>query len=373
MKKPALIIQIVIFCAFISGFFILNIVTPDKEFSERENRYLTMLPKFSLGDLRSGKFTKNFEDYIMDQFVFRDSWTTLKARSELAIGKKENRDVYLCADDVLIGEFNRPDFELIDANIVAINTLAEDSGVPVYLALVPGAAELWSDKLPKNAPNYSQVELMTYIYENSNTLPVDMYGNLKEHKSEYIYYRTDHHWTSLGAYYGYLGLSKALGFTPAEQSSFDRRIVSEEFYGALYSSSGFSWVNPDSIETFVRPDESIEIINYPSGSPVEGTLYDESFLDKKDKYSMFMGGNTPQLQIKTGNEHGGRLLVLRDSYMDSLTPFLLNHFSEIHILDLRYYKLSVLNYIEENSIDTVLVCYCVNNFVTDSTVFLAGR
>ena len=373
MKKNALMIQIIIFCAFISGFFVLNLAMPDKEFSERENRYLTSLPKFSLNALASGKFTRNVEDYIMDQFAFRDSWTALKARSELALGKKENRDVYLGDGEVLIERFDRPDYALIDSNIAAVNSLAEDSGVPVYFALVPGAAGIWSDNLPKNAPNYSQTELITYIYDNSEAIPIDMYGRLNEHKSEYIYYRTDHHWTTIGAYYGYQSLSEALGFVPAELSSFDRKTVSEDFYGAIYSASGFSWVKPDSIEIFVEPDEGIEVVNYPSGSPVAGMIYDESFLEKKDKYSMFMGGNTPQLQIKTGNADGGNLLILRDSYMDSLTPFLLSHFSEIHILDLRYYKLSVFNYIEENAIDNVLVCYSLKNFVTDATVFLAGK
>jgi hypothetical protein len=102
-------------------------------------------------------------------------------------------------------------------------------------------------------------------------------------------------------------------------------------------------------------------------------LYDESFLDKKDKYSMFMGGNTPLLEIDTGKSGAPSLLVIRDSYMDSLTPFLLDNFSKISILDLRYYKQSLASYISENSPDMVLVCYSVYNFMTDTNIFLAAR
>jgi hypothetical protein len=145
---------------------------------------------------------------------------------------------------------------------------------------------------------------------------------------------------------------------------------SEDFYGTVYSSSGGRWVEPDSIETYVS-DEGIKVTNYSSGKAEEGKVYDLSFLDKKDKYAMFFGGNTPRMVIETSSE-GGKLLILRDSYADAGLPFLFDSFGEIHVLDLRYFKTSVKNYIEQNEIETVIVSYGLKNFVTDNSVFMMG-
>ena len=127
------------------------------------------------------------------------------------------------------------------------------------------------------------------------------------------------------------------------------------------------------MELYVKDPGTLTIQNYFDGTPADGVLYDYSYLDKKDKYAMFFGGNTPLLQIKTGMEGGERLLILRDSYADSMTPFLLSDFSELHMIDLRYYKVSILDYIKEQKIDRVVVMYSVPNFATDPNIFLMSR
>ena len=374
MSKRAAWIQAVIFTAMIALFFLLNLILPDRQFSERENRYLTQSPKFDLSSLASGEFTSNFEKYTTDQFVFRDNWTELKAGTELLTGKHENNNVYYCGNDTLIERFDGSNTSQLETNLDAVNALAENTGIPVYFALIPGAAEIWSYKLPSYAPVDSQRSIIESAYEDTAaTVSIDICGALEAHKEEYIFYRTDHHWTSLGAYYGYMAIADAMGFTPSPLSSYDRKTMTKEFYGTVYSTSGFAWVKPDSIETFVQPDLNLAITNYPSGTPVAGMLYDKSFLDKKDKYSMFLGGNTPLIQIETGNRDAPSLLIIRDSYTDSLTPFLLENFSKIEILDLRYYKQSLADYIEGNPPDEILVCYSVSNFMTDTNIFLAGR
>jgi len=139
----------------------------------------------------------------------------------------------------------------------------------------------------------------------------------------------------------------------------------------VYSSSGVHWTEADSI-TLYAGDEGIRVENHSDGTAAPGLLYDMSFLDRKDKYSMFYGGNTPLLTIHTDVQDGQNILILRDSYMDSASPFMLQNFSNIHIMDLRYYRLGVLEYIEKNDIDTVLVCYNASNFASDSSVLLAA-
>lgn len=373
MNKKALWAEALIFLAFIGAFFILNLVLPDRQFSEQENRYLQMRPEFSFKSLFSGDYTSKFETYTTDQFTFRDEWITLKAASELALGKQENNDVHLCENGTLIEGFKRPENSVLDSNMSALNTLVENTDADVYFALIPDKSDLYASLLPKNAPNDSEKEVIDYCYGQSNATNVDMYSALSAHTDEYIFYRTDHHWTSLGAYYGLSALAESMGLPcPALDSYTDRHVVSEEFYGTTWSSSGFSWVDPDTMEIFVNAPEGLKVTSYPQGSPVEGKLYDFSFLEKKDKYSMFMGGNCPMHVIETGNEDKPSLLILRDSYTDSLIPFLLDDFSEIHVLDLRYYRASLKAYIEQNDFDNVLVCYSVSNFCSDSNIFLLG-
>lgn len=373
MNKKALWAEALIFLAFIGVFFILNLVLPDRQFSEQENRYLQQRPEFSFKSLFSGDYTSKFETYTTDQFTFRDEWITLKAASELALGKQENNDVHLCEGGTLIKGFERPDDSTLDSNMSALNALVENTDADVYFALIPDKSDLYASLLPNNAPNDSEKEVIDYCYDKSGAINVDMYSALSSHTDEYIFYRTDHHWTSLGAYYGLSALAESMGLPcPALDSYTYRHVVSEEFYGTTWSSSGFSWVDPDTMEIFVDEPEGLKVTSYPEGSPVEGKLYDFSFLEKKDKYSMFMGGNCPMHVIETGAEDKPSLLILRDSYTDSLIPFLLDDFSEIHVLDLRYYRASLKAYMEQNDFDNVLVCYSVSNFCTDSNIFLLG-
>ena len=372
MKKIAIWAQVIVLLAFIAFFFLLNLVLPDSDFSQQENRFLQTAPKFSFSELFSGKFSGKFESYVSDQFAFRDTWTAMKARCELLLGKDSNKDIYLCSGETLIEPYTAPALEDLEFRLDCINTLTETAGVPVCFALIPGACQVWSDRLPVGAPNDSQKETIDCAYDYVKADTADMLGTLNAHAAEPIYYRTDHHWTTLGAYYGYTALAEAMGFSPVPLSDYTERRVTDRFYGTAYSSSGFAWIAPDSISAYVEQGDTV-ITNYPSGTPEEGVLYQESALAAKDKYKYFYGGNTPLLTIETGNTDAPSLLILRDSYMDSLSPYLFPHFSTIHILDLRYYRASLKNYIAENGIDQILVCYSVKNFVEDGNIFLAAN
>lgn len=371
MKNKAHLAETLVFLAFIGLFFVLNLALPDRSFSEQENRMLQTAPHFSFSGLFEGKFTTSFETYVTDQFALRDRWTALKARSELAGGKADNKGVYLCENETLIEPYTAPAQSDLDFSLDAIKTLAETAGVPVTFALIPSACEIWADKLPAGAPNDSQKETIDYAYSYLNTNTADIYSALAAHADEPIYYRTDHHWTTLGAYYGYTALAQALGFAPVPLTDYTEAVVSEEFYGTAYSASGFSWVKPDRISRYVDAQDAT-VTNYPRGEAVAGTVYDESRLAIKDKYTYFYGGNTPLLTVETGVSGAPTLLILRDSYMDSLSPYLLAHYSELHILDLRHFGASLHDYLQTHGIDQVLVCYNVKNFATDGNIFRAA-
>ena len=388
MTKRYCIFITALFCAFIGVFLVANAVSPDRTFSEVENRNLEQLPAvdfgtpeklFRDGNFFNGQFMRDFETYTTDQFIGRDAWVDLKARTERALGKKENNNVYFADNDTLITRFDQPAADRVTENLNYVNRFVENVDIPVVFSLIPTQACIWADRLPEGAPNASQTDLMTQAQGAvTGATWADVYTPLMEHKDEDIFYRTDHHWTSLGAYYGYTGLASALGYTPVPLTDYTPTVRSTEFYGTVFSSSGVRWVKPDTITTYV-PDDGITVVSHTydnSGNPVEEqrALYVESFLSVKDKYSMFLGGNQSLgVVTNTNNPDGPKLLIIRDSYADSLVPFLTAHYSEIHLIDPRYYHLSVKDYVEQNGIDQALVLYSVPNFVTDGNMFWITR
>ena len=388
MTKRYCIFITALFCAFIGVFLVANAVSPDRTFSEVENRNLEQLPAvdfgtpeklFRDGNFFNGQFMRDFETYTTDQFIGRDAWVDLKARTERALGKKENNNVYFADNDTLITRFDQPAADRVTENLNYVNKFVENVDIPVVFSLIPSQACIWADRLPEGAPNASQTDLMAQAQGAvTGATWADVYTPLMEHKDEDLFYRTDHHWTSLGAYYGYTGLASALGYTPVPLTDYTPTVRSTEFYGTVFSSSGVRWVKPDTITTYV-PDDGITVVSHTydnSGNPVEEqrALYVESFLSVKDKYSMFLGGNQSLgVVTNTNNPDGPKLLIIRDSYADSLVPFLTAHYSEIHLIDPRYYHLSVKDYVEQNGIDQALVLYSVPNFVTDQNLFWITR
>lgn len=368
MSKKYAIFITTLFCAFIAVFLVAGAASPDKSFSELENRALQTMPKPTVDNVLDASFMTSFEKYCNDQFFGRDTWVGLKAAAELAVGKRENNSVYVCKNDTLIPLFKTPDQTRVDKNVAAVNTFVENAKVPVHFSLIPGQATIWADKLPQGAPNPDQKAIIDGIYAQVKAQSYDTYQGLYDHKAEEIYYRTDHHWTSLGAYYGYTSLIKALGMEPVALETYQKTVVSDSFYGTTFSTSGVRNIKPDSIWTYV-PDTGIEVISNFEGEPVPGSMYNAAALEKKDKYTYFMGGNQPLAVIKNPAVDGPKILILRDSYTDSLVPFLTQHFSEIHLYDLRYNRGSASKYIADNGIDMALVLYSVPNFVTDMNFF----
>ena len=368
MSKTTNRIITALFSVFIGGFFVLNLLLPDKTFSEKENRQLQTLPKFSFSSLFSGSFATRFESYCSDQFAGRDIWIETKAGAELAQGKQQNNGVFLCVGDRLIEPFTAPQADALERAVQAADSLS-DAGVPVSLAIIPTAAQLYADILPEGAENDDQKSVIDSAYSQTALETVDISSVLAAHAGEYIFYRTDHHWTSLGAYYAANALRSSWGLPEIDQATLTPEAVSDSFCGTLYSSSGFFWIAPDKMETLIAAPESSSVTRYEiNGTEQTLPLYNYDKLTIKDKYTFFLGGNIPRAVVETGTENAPSLLILRDSYADSLVPFMTDAFSEIHLIDLRYYTGSVREYIAENAVDRVLLLYSTDNFCSDSSL-----
>ena len=367
MSKTTNRIITALFSVFIGGFFVLNLLLPDKTFSEKENRQLQTLPKFSFSSLFSGSFATRFESYCSDQFAGRDIWIETKAGAELMQGKQQNNGVFLCGDR-LIEPFAAPQADALERAVQAADSLS-DTGVPVSLALIPTAAQIYADILPDGAPNDDQQAVFDSAYSQTVLNTTDLFSALTAHAGEYIFYRTDHHWTSLGAYYAANALRSSWGLPEIDQATLTPEAVSDSFCGTLYSSSGFFWIAPDKMETLIAAPESSSVTRYETnGTEQTLPLYNYDKLTVKDKYTFFLGGNIPCAVVDTGTENAPSLLILRDSYADSLVPFMTDAFSEIHLIDLRYYTGSVREYIAENAVDRVLLLYSTDNFCSDSSL-----
>ena len=385
MSKKYAVFLTALFCTYLGGFLLWNLLTPDRDFSPLENRYLAQRPELDARDFRlawpvresgdffNGTFMSDFETYLTDQFAGRDLWIAAKALSERALGKGENNGVYLCDQDTLIPRFDRPDAAKVTNNLDYVNKLVENVDIPVYFSLIPGKVSVWADRLPEGAPNASEEAILEQAQAGTAAQWADLDTTLRAHAGEEIYYRLDHHWTSLGAYYGYTALMDAMGLEAVPLDESQKVTVSEDFYGTLFSSSGVRWLPPDHIDRYIS-DEGVTVTSYPNGTPEPGSLYVDSYLEVKDKYSSFLGGNKPLCVIETEHTDAPKVLVIRDSYADSLAPFLTQNFSEIHLFDPRYNYNSVKNYVEQNEIDYVVVLYSISNFTANgNNLFVLGQ
>lgn len=360
MKKLTKILTISLFAAFLALFAAVHLALPDRAFSPLENRTLAQRPAFTVDGLLDGSFTADVETYIADQFPLRDGLTALKAACERLWGRRENNGVYL-AGDRLIERVDEPEEGRLSNNLAALNRFKRKTDVPVYLMPVPTAAWVYADALPEGAPTADQDDMLGRIRGGSLIGVIDLRKTFAAHADENLFYRTDHHWTSRGAYYAAAAFLERLGMSVPALG--EPAVLSDDFNGTLFSSSGYRHITPDTIEAYVS-GEGVTVETWRSGEPETIGLYDENFLTEKDQYSAFLGGNTPRSIVRTGAE-GGRLLIVRDSFADSLVPFLTESFSEIHLFDARYYKKPLSEYIAENDIDEVLILYSLPDLADD--------
>ena len=345
------------------AFALVNALARDREYSPAENRKLAQLPKFSLSALTDGSYFAAWEDYLADQFVGRDTWITLNLQASRLLGAKEAGGVYLCADDYLMEAPAAPDEEALKRNLDAINAFAaRHENLQLCMSVVPNAACVMAEKLPANAPVRDQRQDIQDIAARVQGVSfLNVTDALTQHADEEIYYRTDHHWTSLGAYYAFSDMAAGLGIEqPSEE--YDVFPVTDSFEGTLAAKSGCHAVT-DVIELYV-PKTDIEYYVTVDGERT-ATMYDREKLEEKDQYAVFLGGNDARVDITTTAETGRTLLIFKDSYANCFLQFLLPYYDRIILLDARYYYGDADSVISREGVTDVLFLYNANTFLTD--------
>lgn len=349
---------------------IAGILKPDAKMSEEENRVLMGLPAFSTESVMDKSFMVDLESYTADQFILRDLWIRLKVQCELLTGKREFNGVYLGKEHYLMQIPVDPDMQNVDENLEAMNQFADrNEGVNVNALIVPNAAYVMKDYLPKGAPVRDQTKDMEYIQQqlNGNVGCIDITKILQKHVSEGMYYKTDHHWTSKAAAYGFEAAAKQLGIdTPA--TDYNIYTVTADFSGTLASVSGYHKAE-DTIEIYEPKKEEVQyLVSDSDNEEKRPTVYEREALDGKDKYQVFFGGNHARVDISTANNTKRKLLIFKDSYANCFVPFLLPYYNEIIMVDPRYYYDNIQTVIENKKITDVLFLYNMDTFLNDNSI-----
>ena len=353
----------IIFISFWTVLIILNFIIPSNEFSQSENRMLSKMPKFKINELANGKYVTKLNDYINDNFIFRDLWLKVKASEEIFLGKTENNNVYIGKDGYLFEkiEYTNKSEEKINELINRINYFYENTTIPTYFLLVPNSIYINQEKLPKFAKTIDQEKLINDIYSKiPNIKVVNVVNTLKQNKDKYIFFKTDHHITSEGAYLIYLEFCKIANIIPVTE--YIKEEVTDEFLGSFDSKAQIFNQEKDKIEVYKNENNSEGITAYYDKETTK-SIFNEKFLEGKDKYSYFLNGNNAKVVIKTKQKNGKKLLIVKDSYAHIMAQFLCQNYEELHFIDPRYYNGSIEEYAKQNKITETVFLYNVSNIV----------
>ena len=350
-------------------FGLCSVVMPQKGYSENENRYLEQYPSLALPDVLSGEFKEQFEDAFSDQFLGRDIWMMGATAVERLMGFQELNNVYFGKDGYLLAKTVQEDIDQKQylKNLRYVEYFGSCQPDKVSLLLAPSPGTIMRNKLPHGAPYYNaaamyrEADTILKRAKNINSCP-----ELKEYaKQNQVYYKTDHHWTLLGAYAAYSAYSDANEFEKHTYGYFAANKISEDFRGTMYSKV---------IAPNVEPEIMYAAGNVPPAEVVfdgqgKSGIYDVEKLTQKDKYSYFFGGNYGEVKITMHNESSKKLLVIKDSYANSFVPFLLDDYHEVTMIDLRYYRSSIQKLLKENDYAQILVLYEMSNFAGDKNLY----
>lgn len=366
-EKRNAVVTIAMIFSIIVAFTVADFLQGDVLFSPSENRILAQKPELAKENLLDGTFAEDYEVYVSDQFVGRDKWIAVKTETDVLLQKQEINGVYLGKDGYLFEQHKPEDYpeKLEEEKLALLKKVVDRWGARVML--VPTADNILTDKLPANAPYYDETRLLA---KTKNMLAeyhyIDAYSILQEHSQEEIYYRTDHHWTSLGAYYGYRQWANTVHRYPLLRDVQARTQVSDNFLGTLHSAINRA-VQPDRMEYYPETEQKPVQVTYDFGRTAT-SFYEEKQLDTKNKYAYFLDDNHAFVEIQTSNPNGKSLFVIKDSYANCLIPLLAQHYEKVYVVDPRYLNTSLFDFMEKYEQQgemEVLVIYNCIHFLED--------
>lgn len=359
----------VIFMVLLLGLAGKEALSHQRIYSPVEKRELQTRPEISITKVLDGRFQKKYESYLRDQFPGRDHWVSFQTDMELFMGKNEIHNVYIGKNHYLLEHYTEKEFDpqQISKNLQALEKFVGKAkqNADVHVMMVPTKSWVLREKLPAFAPHYKEQKFYDALQQKleKEDVLISVEPVLDAHKEEEIYYRTDHHWTTLGAWYAYEQYTKAVGGDlQRAQGKKKFRCISKDFYGTTYAKINYAR-QADKIEIY-EPEDKLRVV-YNMGEKKTKTLYDVSFLKTADQYSVFTGGNQAVLEITGGIKNGKTLLLIKDSFANSILPFLAEDYEKLVVVDLRQLNVSGDRLLEMFSPTDILILYNSAQFAQD--------
>lgn len=359
----------VIFMVLLLGLAGKEALSHQRTYSSVEKRELQTRPEISITKVLDGRFQKKYESYLRDQFPGRDHWVSFQTDMELFMGKNEIHNVYIGKNHYLLEHYTEKEFDpqQISKNLQALEKFVGKAkqNADVHVMMVPTKSWVLREKLPAFAPHYKEQKFYDALQQKleKEDVLISVEPVLDAHKEEEIYYRTDHHWTTLGAWYAYEQYTKAVGGDlQRAQGKKKFRCISKDFYGTTYAKINYAR-QADKIEIY-EPADKLRVV-YNMGEKKTKTLYDFSFLKTADQYSVFTGGNQAVLEITGGIKNGKTLLLIKDSFANSILPFLAEDYEKLVVVDLRQLNVSGDRLLEMFSPTDILILYNSAQFAQD--------
>ena len=359
----------VIFMVLLLGLAGKEALSHQRTYSSVEKRELQTRPEISITKVLDGRFQKKYESYLRDQFPGRDHWVSFQTDMELFMGKNEIHNVYIGKNHYLLEHYTEKEFDpqQISKNLQALEKFVGKAkqNADVHVMMVPTKSWVLRENLPAFAPHYKEQKFYDALQQKleKEDVLISVEPVLDAHKEEEIYYRTDHHWTTLGAWYAYEQYTKAVGGDlQRAQGKKKFRCISKDFYGTTYAKINYAR-QADKIEIY-EPADKLRVV-YNMGEKKTKTLYDVSFLKTADQYSVFTGGNQAVLEITGGIKNGKTLLLIKDSFANSILPFLAEDYEKLVVVDLRQLNVSGDRLLEMFSPTDILILYNSAQFAQD--------
>lgn len=347
--KKADIALIIAFCAALGALFLLLLVLPKHagELSQLEFRSLASYPfrgksaETIAGEFAKGEAAKNVDSFLEDHFPGRSFFIALNSYSTRLSGRNADQGVVRGRSGRLFDAPLDIDLERADKNVAKIDEFASANGLDSYIVIVPSAAVECVNTLPALHLDYHDGELIARVKENSSSKVIDLlqvYSFEKDKGS--LFYRTDHHWTMAGAYLCYVKLCSEMGITPVPREYF--AVDKYEFYGSFYREAGLWLTKPDTLE--IWRNGFLDTVNVTVGCGENAVThtgaYDETKLqpDQVDKYAAYLYSNNAVTFIENPGGNGETLILVKDSYGNSIAPLLAVSFSRVIMIDTRYYR-----------------------------------
>ena len=359
----------VIFMVLLLGLAGKEALSHQRTYSPVEKRELQTRPEISITKVLDGRFQKKYESYLRDQFPGRDHWVSFQTDMELFMGKNEIHNVYIGKNHYLLEHYTEKEFDpqQISKNLQALEKFVGKTkqNADVHVMMVPTKSWILREKLPAFAPHYKEQRFYDALQQKleKEDVLISVEPVLDAPNEEEIYYRTDHHWTTLGAWYAYEQYTKAVGGDlQRAQGKKKFRCISKDFYGTTYAKINYAR-QADKIEIY-EPADKLRVV-YNMGEKKTKTLYDFSFLKTADQYSVFTGGNQAVLEITGGIKNGKTLLLIKDSFANSILPFLAEDYEKLVVVDLRQLNVSGDRLLEMFSPTDILILYNSAQFAQD--------